>query len=497
MITFNPNKGLAEYVYSAQTTLPFSFKIYEETNILLAYTETVTGIPTTTEIHQDDYIVTITGDQGGSIDLTKLPKPIPNGATVLIKRNLPTDRTTQYQENGDLRADVLNEDQNYQTYLIQDVHLDKKYNLQVPRIPGFNGQLPLPQPGYYLQWNPSGTGVYNSIGTPGVRGPEGPRGLQGNPGTNGVDGGVGPQGIQGTVGPRGPQGPQGNQGIQGAGINLMGHDTEANIIAKQGNSGEMWIINTGAKKGHGLVSDGTTGPTQWVDVGTVQGQDGAKGIQGPKGSDGAQGPKGQSGSTGPKGDVGPQGPTPPVEMLAPIGSIIAYAGTKASLPQGWVIADGSNGTINMTDKFVLGSNGNVGTVGGYADSIVVSHNHTISHTHKMNNHTHSINHNHGAVNTNSAGNHSHSTSGWTHTSGHGYGHVPGSNTHHFKTSTYSMGTAGKHHHSVNLPNYSGTSGSNDGSTRASSASHSGTSGVSGGGRNLPPFVKLYYIQRIA
>ena len=50
----------------------------------------------------------------------------------------------------------------------------------------------------------------------------------------------------------------------------------------------------------------------------------------------------------------------------PIGSIIMWSGTKASIPVGWNLCDGTNGTPNMTGLFTMGasSDTNVGKVTG-------------------------------------------------------------------------------------------------------------------------------------
>ena len=497
MTTFNPNIGLQEFTYSSQTVLPFLFKVFTEQDIELTFTYDNNGTPGHDVIDQMEYDVTLNGDEGGTIDITRIRHTYPQGSIIVIKRNLEITRDVQYHENGDLRAEVLNGDQDYQTYLIQDRALDDKYNLQVPNVPGFDGTLPPPQAGYYLQWNPSGTGIYNSVGTPGIRGPVGATGPTGSTGQAGLDGSTGSSGPQGIQGPIGPIGLQGLQGIQGAGINLMGHASEADILAKMGQSGDVWIINTGPKLGHGLVSDGTATSAQWVDVGTIQGQDGATGSTGQAGPAGSQGPTGSAGPTGANGAQGPVGPMPSTDLLAPIGSVIAFAGVIANLPQGWVVADGTNGTVDMTDRFILGSKDKVTTTGGYKDSVTVSHNHVITHTHRLGNHNHTINHDHPAVNTSTAGNHTHTNTGFGHTSGGGNGHVPGGNHWSFKSTSYTSKAAGNHHHSVNIPNFTGNSGKNNGATSGPSTGRSATAGVSGVGRNLPPFVKLYYIQRIA
>jgi hypothetical protein len=50
----------------------------------------------------------------------------------------------------------------------------------------------------------------------------------------------------------------------------------------------------------------------------------------------------------------------------PIGSIIMWSGTQSSIPVGWNLCDGTNGTPNMTGLFTMGasSDTNVGTVTG-------------------------------------------------------------------------------------------------------------------------------------
>lgn len=72
----------------------------------------------------------------------------------------------------------------------------------------------------------------------------------------------------------------------------------------------------------------------------------------------------------------------------PSGAIMMWSGSIASIPSGWYLCNGSNGTPDLRDRFVVGAGSTyaVGATGGSANAIVVSHTHTGSvtdpgHTH--------------------------------------------------------------------------------------------------------------------
>jgi microcystin-dependent protein len=68
--------------------------------------------------------------------------------------------------------------------------------------------------------------------------------------------------------------------------------------------------------------------------------------------------------------------TTPVVFVT--GMIILWSGSIASIPSGWALCDGTNGTPNLEDRFVVGAGNTyaVNATGGSADAIVVSHTHT-------------------------------------------------------------------------------------------------------------------------
>jgi hypothetical protein len=69
-----------------------------------------------------------------------------------------------------------------------------------------------------------------------------------------------------------------------------------------------------------------------------------------------------------------------------------WSGSIAAIPAGFYLCDGSNGTPNLRDRFVIGAGSSyaVGGTGGSKDAAVVSHTHTAS-TNSTGSHTHDVN----------------------------------------------------------------------------------------------------------
>jgi hypothetical protein len=68
--------------------------------------------------------------------------------------------------------------------------------------------------------------------------------------------------------------------------------------------------------------------------------------------------------------------------VIPSGGIIIWSGSSASIPSGWLLCNGSNGTPDLRNRFVVGAGStySVGGTGGSADSTLVSHTHTVGTT---------------------------------------------------------------------------------------------------------------------
>ena len=81
--------------------------------------------------------------------------------------------------------------------------------------------------------------------------------------------------------------------------------------------------------------------------------------------------------------------TPPAATPIPAGGILLWSGSIGSIPAGYVICNGSNGTPDLRDRFVVGAGSTyaVNATGGSADAVVVSHTHAATVTDPGHNHT--------------------------------------------------------------------------------------------------------------
>ena len=141
-----------------------------------------------------------------------------------------------------------------------------------------------------------------------------------------------------------------------------------------------------------------------------------------------------------------------VEALAgsnPIGAIIMYNASFAAIPSNWQLCNGSNGTPDMVNRFVYGTNTELDLkdTGGTATATMPSHTHTI-------------------------GSHAHT-----------YDYAG-------QYSAQDIGIMG---------DGAAPRGINNGSwaIRNTSTSPATVTGAAGSGDNIPPYIKLAYIQRMS
>ena len=85
----------------------------------------------------------------------------------------------------------------------------------------------------------------------------------------------------------------------------------------------------------------------------------------------------------------------------PVGGIILWSGSVASIPSGWLLCNGAYSTPDLTNRFIIGAGNtyNPAAAGGSADAIVPSHTHTITdpgHFHSYTTYTPSVPQSNGA-----------------------------------------------------------------------------------------------------
>lgn len=196
----------------------------------------------------------------------------------------------------------------------------------------------------------------------------------------------------------------------------------------------------------------------------------------------------------------------------PSGGIVMWNGSALNIPSGWALCDGTNGTPDLRDRFIVGAGRNYSpnAIGG-ADSVSLTQGQMPSHSHSgttssAGGHSHSV-----SSFINNAGEHGHSgtalENGWhTHTaSSKAYidstkvfkygGDAVGA--HGYTNTDVAIGGAGAHIHSVTI--YSGGNHSHTLSVSVDSVSdHTHTISAEGGGQpheNRPPFYALCFIMK--
>jgi hypothetical protein len=135
----------------------------------------------------------------------------------------------------------------------------------------------------------------------------------------------------------------------------------------------------------------------------------------------------------------------------PSGVITMWSGSIASIPGGWYLCDGTNGTPNLRDRFIVGAGSTyaVNATGGSADAVVVSHSHTFT------------------------------------------GDALAPHSHSYNTKSTSLPQSGS-----STPCWFGDAGATTSAVSAGTPSGTNsTTGVSGTNANLPPYLALAYIMK--
>jgi hypothetical protein len=201
-------------------------------------------------------------------------------------------------------------------------------------------------------------------------------------------------------------------------------------------------------------------------------------------------------------------------VAVPVGGIIMWSGSVASIPAGWALCNGLNGTPDLRGRFIVGAGGsyNPGNSGGAA-SVNLSHNHTQGNTGSGGSHSHSQ----GATGEGGAHTHTQGMTGpesghihevniqsesWSGTSaftdGTGIQFVGGDPHTHDVVGATGPGSAHSH---TNQDVNSGGAHTHTNPNTASGGSHAHTNPATNSALSttsiLPPYYALCYIMRVA
>ncbi len=181
--------------------------------------------------------------------------------------------------------------------------------------------------------------------------------------------------------------------------------------------------------------------------------------------------------------------------MVPVGGIIMYDGLIADIPAGWQLCDGTGGTPDMRNRFVIGAmvdasgqsqttiTGSPTKSGGSKDAVVVEHAHGVNITSggQSADHTHT-------GTTNTTGAHVHGPSSGTFSiTGSGFAYGGGGSSLSSASTTTSNGD---HSHTV------ATGGVSQGHTHVVNG-NTNSAGTSGTNANLVPYYALAYIKCMA
>ncbi len=162
--------------------------------------------------------------------------------------------------------------------------------------------------------------------------------------------------------------------------------------------------------------------------------------------------------------------------LVPPGTIVMWSGSLNSIPDGWSLCDGTNGTPDLRDRFIVGAGGsyNVGNTGGIA-SVTLTLNQIPAHTHSASSSAAGA-HNHTASSSTSQG------TEFSQSSSHGGGVYYGMGTIQYNNNQ----RLGTHSHDITV-------------NEAGSHTHPISIGNAGEGQaheNRPPYYGLAFIMKL-
>jgi len=170
------------------TEFPFSFRIFDETDLVVSLYEIATGIETELTLNSD-YTVTINGDNGGTVIMVTAPS---SSHKLIIKRILPLTQETDYVEGDPFPAESHERALDKLTMITQQLNeqLDRTVKVDITQT-SVNTTLPIPDALKFLRWNSDASKLENASGITSTEYPSNiSLGLDANKSTNPAEGDI-------------------------------------------------------------------------------------------------------------------------------------------------------------------------------------------------------------------------------------------------------------------------------------------------------------------
>ena len=182
----------------------------------------------------------------------------------------------------------------------------------------------------------------------------------------------------------------------------------------------------------------------------------------------------------------------------PSGIIAVWSGAEGAIPSGWYLCNGSNGTPDLRDRFIVGagsgSSYSIGNTGG-SDTVTLSTSQIPAHSHTTNNHSHNASvsdpgHGHSVSVSDPGHYHNTSVTGAKLFPGYGGAHVPYGGAGGYPGTHFNMSNA-------NTGISANASNANTSISVSTGNANPSTNNTGGGGshENRPPYYALCYIMK--
>jgi len=171
-----------------------------------------------------------------------------------------------------------------------------------------------------------------------------------------------------------------------------------------------------------------------------------------------------------------------VQASLPSGVIVMWSGSIASIPGGWLLCNGSSGTPDLRDRFIVGAGSTyaVAATGGSANATLVSHTHTATST--------------STFTGTALGTHTHTITDPGHTHSTQQAGLFGGGGLTFTGGGYSVSAPPTLSATTGITGTNAASAGTPAGTVTTTTSNS-TEGSSGANANLPPYYALAYIMK--